>query len=129
MKNKSRPYCRFVPLPKVKLRPAEYWKYTCTMGISGLNGPLTLLEESPRKGHQFCHENLHEVIAIATASIRWQKGKLDVSVVWRRPGIDIIHSGSAYDMTLVDCAPMRFVIWRPLTYDSSKLSCFISKQV
>lgn len=51
--------------PKMKLWPTKYWKYTCTVGIPGLNEPLTLSEESfPLiwNGHQISYQNLNEVI-------------------------------------------------------------------
>lgn len=42
---KSNSHCRFVPQPKIKLRPKEYWEYTCIVSIQRLNGLFTSSEK------------------------------------------------------------------------------------
>ena len=42
------------------------------------------------------------------------KRKLKCSHVWNRLGIDIMHVGSQLYLTIINCGPARFTIWRLL---------------
>ncbi|CAM1312990.1 Uncharacterised protein r2_g2342 [Pycnogonum litorale] len=50
--------------------------------------------------------------SIDPAAVNWKKGRLDVENVWQRVGMDITHSGEKHYLTLIDCGPSRFAIWR-----------------
>lgn len=52
--------------------------------------------------------------SIDPAPVRWEKGSLDVAGVWNRIGMDITHYGRVPFLTLIDCGPSRFAVWRPL---------------
>lgn len=57
---------------------------------------------------------------IDPASVRWEKGSLGVEATWSRVAVDITHyEGSPY-LTLVDCGPGRFAIWRKLRDETGK---------
>ena len=57
--------------------------------------------------------------SIDPAPVKWKKGELSVAAVWERVAMDITHfRGGAY-LTLIDCGPSRFTIWRPLRLQTS----------
>lgn len=57
--------------------------------------------------------------SIDPAPVKWRKGSLDVERVWQRVGMDITHCGGRSYLTLIDCGPSRFSIWRPLRLQTS----------
>ncbi|CAM1330156.1 Uncharacterised protein r2_g3930 [Pycnogonum litorale] len=57
--------------------------------------------------------------SIDPAAVNWKKGRLDVRDVWQRVGMDITHSGGKHYLTLIDCGPSRFAIWRHLRRQDS----------
>ena len=57
--------------------------------------------------------------SIDPAPAKWKAGRLEVETVWKRLGIDITHyRGQAY-LTVIDCGPSRFAIWRLLRRQTS----------
>ncbi|KFD49687.1 LOW QUALITY PROTEIN: hypothetical protein M513_09384 [Trichuris suis] len=52
--------------------------------------------------------------SIDPAPVRWRRGSLSVEKVWQRVGMDITHYGGRPHLSLIDCGPSRFAIWRPL---------------
>ncbi|KFD49052.1 hypothetical protein M513_10100 [Trichuris suis] len=57
--------------------------------------------------------------SIDPAPAKWRHGMLNVPRVWQRLGIDVAHCGSELYLTLIDCGPSRFAIWRRLSQRSS----------
>ena len=57
--------------------------------------------------------------SIDPAPVKWRSGKLDVEAVWSRVGMDITHYRGRSYLSLVDCGPSRFTIWRPLRTQTS----------
>ena len=52
--------------------------------------------------------------SIDPAPVRWQTGSLGVEQTWERLAMDVVkHHGRAY-LSLVDCGPSRYCIWRAL---------------
>ena len=56
-----------------------------------------------------------ECQSIDPAPVSWKAGRLDVCENWRRVAMDVTHLGSRHYLTLIDCGPSRFAIWRPLS--------------
>ena len=52
--------------------------------------------------------------SIDPAPIRWKKGELGVTDNWKRLAMDITHHNGENFLTIIDCGPSRFTIWRPL---------------
>ena len=52
--------------------------------------------------------------SIDPAPVRWRKGKLSTKDNWRRVAMDITHHNGENFLTLIDCGPSRFAVWRPL---------------
>lgn len=55
-----------------------------------------------------------ECCALDPAPIRWKKGKLEVDKNWWRLGMDVTHYEGSHFLSLTDCGPTRFTVWRPL---------------
>ena len=58
--------------------------------------------------------------SIDPAPVRWEKGHLSVRRVWQRVGMDITHCRGQHYLTLIDCGPSRFAIWRRLRMQTSE---------
>ena len=57
--------------------------------------------------------------SIDPAPVKWRPGKLEVSTTWSRVGMDITHYKGRSYLSLVDCGPSRFTLWRPLRAETS----------
>ena len=57
--------------------------------------------------------------SIDPAPVHWRKGKLDVGTNWSRLGMDITHYGGKHFLSLIDCGPSRFAMWRPIRCQDS----------
>lgn len=53
-----------------------------------------------------------ECLTIDPTTIKWDPGHLDCDQTWDRIAIDVTHYGTSKYMTIVDCGPSRFSIWR-----------------
>jgi hypothetical protein len=49
---------------------------------------------------------------IDPAPVRYEKGSLEVDTVWDRVAFDVTHYGTQKFLTLIDCGPSRFAIWK-----------------
>jgi hypothetical protein len=49
---------------------------------------------------------------IDPAPVRYEKGTLEVDTVWERVACDVTHYGTQKFLTLIDCGPSRFAIWK-----------------
>lgn len=58
--------------------------------------------------------------SIDPAPVRWAKGSLSVTDCWSRVSMDICHVGSEHYLTLIDCGPSRYTIWRRLRHQDSE---------
>lgn len=58
--------------------------------------------------------------SIDPAPVKWQHGSLGVSETWQRLAIDFTHyRGNTY-LSIVDCGPSRFCVWRQLRYPNGE---------
>ncbi|XP_045105468.1 uncharacterized protein LOC123500980, partial [Portunus trituberculatus] len=55
-----------------------------------------------------------ECQSIDPAPAKWQKGELGVPNIWDRVSMDICHVHNEHYLTLIDCGPTRYAIWRKL---------------
>ena len=55
-----------------------------------------------------------ECQSIDPSPVHWPEGSLDVEETWRRVAMDITHYKGTHFLTLIDCGPTRFAIWRRL---------------
>ncbi|MPC48171.1 putative Pol polyprotein [Portunus trituberculatus] len=57
--------------------------------------------------------------SIDPAPVKWNKGSFSVEGIWQWIGMDITHCRGRSYLTLIDCGPSRFTIWRPLRLQTS----------
>ncbi|KRY25976.1 Pol polyprotein [Trichinella spiralis] len=50
---------------------------------------------------------------------KWKRGSLEVAEVWQRVGMDVTHVRGRPYLTLIDCGPSRFAVWRRLRVQCS----------
>ena len=56
-----------------------------------------------------------ECQSLDPAPVSWKAGRLDICENWRRVGMDMTQRGGRHYLTLIDCGPSQFAIWRPLS--------------
>ena len=76
--------------------------------------------QTTRRSAQQVVSECKECQSIDPASVKWRKGSLEVTRVWQRVAIDITHLGARRFLTLIDCGPSRFAVWRELQSQTSK---------
>lgn len=57
--------------------------------------------------------------SVDPAPVKWRTGSLEVEEVWHRVGMDIVHAKGNLYLSLIDCGPSRFAIWRNIRSHSS----------
>ncbi|XP_065650805.1 uncharacterized protein LOC136078924 [Hydra vulgaris] len=72
-----------------------------------------------RKDVEECVRKCCQCNSIDPAPIKWENGVLDVPDTWYRIACDVTHKGSPY-LTMIDCGPSRFAIWRKLPREDTK---------
>ena len=51
--------------------------------------------------------------------VRWEHGQLSVEKTWERLALDITYVGNFPYLSMIDCGPSRFTIWRKVTNESA----------
>ena len=57
--------------------------------------------------------------SIDPAPVRWKHGNLEVKRTWERLAMDVTHFRGRQYLTLVDCGPSRYAIWRELRHSEA----------
>jgi hypothetical protein len=70
-----------------------------------------------------------ECLTIDPSSIKWEPGHLDCEHNWYRLAIDVTHYGKNKFMTIVDCGPSRFCIWRQISNETKDQVLKVLKEV
>ena len=93
---------------------------------SGHPGVRRTLYFVKRREPQVTRRQVHDIVvscqvcrSINPAPVKWRKGHLGVDGVWQRVEMDITHFEGRHYLTLVDCGPSRFAVWRPLKLQTS----------
>lgn len=60
---------------------------------------------------------------IDPAPVRWEHGTLGVDHEWDRLAMDVTHLGNKTYLTIVDCGPGRFALWRLISSDTAECIC------
>ena len=61
--------------------------------------------------------------SIDPAPTRWRHGSLEVERTWERLAMDVTHFRGKHYLTLVDCGPSRYAIWREIRHsDASQIT-------
>ena len=57
--------------------------------------------------------------SIDPAPVRWEKGELSVKENWSRLACDVTHFRGDAFLSLIDCGPSRFAIWKPVANEAT----------
>ena len=52
--------------------------------------------------------------SVDPAPVKWTRGELNVDKIWYRVCMDITHVKGYHYLTLIDCGPTWFAVWRRL---------------
>ena len=74
---------------------------------------------TPRAAVKIAIKTCEECQSIDPAPVHWEKGTLEVDDNLQRMGMDITHYGAHHFLTLTDCGPSRFSIWRQVARKDS----------
>jgi transposase InsO family protein/ribonuclease HI len=61
-----------------------------------------------------------ECASIDPAPVKYEKGELEVAGVWTRLACDVTHYREKKYVTIVDCGPSRFAIWKAIKNEESE---------
>ena len=64
-------------------------------------------------------DQCHVCRQIDPAPVTWEKGALEVTDTWKRLATDITHYNGVAYLTIIDCGPSRFAIWRRLRNETA----------
>ena len=53
------------------------------------------------------------------APVRWDHGSVEVEEIWSRVACDITHLNGQCYLTIIDCGPSRYAIWRKVSGEDS----------
>ena len=88
------------------------------MGHSGVERTIYFVRRRhphvTRKQVQEIVRSCEECSSIDPAPQRWTRGSLIMPNVWERLGMDVTHFNGKHYLTLIDCGPSRFTLWREL---------------
>ena len=76
--------------------------------------------QATRRSAQQVVNECVECQSIDPASVKWRKGSLGVERVWQRVAMDITHVGARHFLTVIDCGPSRFAVWREIRSQTSE---------
>ena len=74
-------------------------------------------------------KNCRECQSIDPSSTRIDGGELNVPDDWRRVAVDVTHYGLQKYLTIVDCGPSRFAIWRIIRSEAETEVVSVLRQV
>lgn len=101
-----------------RLSPEHINDVHCQSGHPGVNRTLyfaRLVDPSvSRRAVKSVVGSCNTCRSIDPAPVRWKKGILSVKRNWDRIAMDITHYNGRHFLTLIDCGPSRFSLWRPL---------------
>eukprot|EP00096_Caligus_rogercresseyi_P010540 TRINITY_DN3890_c0_g1_i1.p1 TRINITY_DN3890_c0_g1~~TRINITY_DN3890_c0_g1_i1.p1 ORF type:complete len:374 (-),score=6.81 TRINITY_DN3890_c0_g1_i1:9-1130(-) len=82
---------------------------------TGAEVPLSLVKDIVK--------SCSECSSIDPASKQCGVGSLSVDENWQRLAVDVTHVGNVKFLTIVDCGPSRFAVWRALNSESETEVC------
>ena len=70
-----------------------------------------------------------DCMSIDPAPTQWNKGELGVADNWQRLSADVTHYKQERFLTLVDCGPSRFAIWRKIPSEDASVVVAAFEQI
>ena len=86
----------------------------------------------PHVSKQEVKEIIHNCVPCQTidpAPLRHQPGELQVTENWRRIALDSTHLEGKCYLTVVDCGPSRFIIWRKIRTENAADVVYHMRQI
>jgi hypothetical protein len=133
------------PLTRVKNHWLQQVKATCCVSNMeeirkvhnanhlGVKSTLYLAQqadgETRKEDVELVVRNCAKCQSIDPAPVRWNHGSLGVGSNWDRLACDVTHYGRLKFLTVVDCGPSRFAIWRELQSESAECIAEQLKQI
>lgn len=74
-------------------------------------------------------KSCRECASVDPAPIKWEKGELNVDQNWKRLAVDVTHYGHDLYMTIVDCGPSRFTLWRRIIRETAQVVVNVFEQI
>uniref|UniRef100_A0A5S6QEJ5 Integrase catalytic domain-containing protein n=1 Tax=Trichuris muris TaxID=70415 RepID=A0A5S6QEJ5_TRIMR len=98
-------------------------QFHCLSGHPGVKRTLYFVKRSdPTISERLVSQvvnNCDVCRSVDPAKVKWRHGSLHVERIWQRVSMDITHFRGRICLTLIDCGPSRYAIWRPLKCHSS----------
>lgn len=66
-------------------------------------------------------KNCPACLSIDPNPIIWENGDLSCKRVWSRIAIDVVHYGGKKYLSLIDCGPSKYAIWRLVSDETSEV--------
>lgn len=66
---------------------------------------------------------------IDPAPVRWENSELSVEETWARLASDVTHHEGVPYLTLVDCGPSRFCVWRQMRNETAETAVKLLEQI
>ena len=57
--------------------------------------------------------------SVDPSTVHWEKGNLDVELNWDRIACDVTHNQGNIHLTMIDCGPSRYAIWRKIANEKA----------
>ena len=78
---------------------------------------------------EFVVKNCRECQSTDLSGVRINGGELSVEEDWKRLALDVTHHGCQKYLTIVDCGPNRFAIWRNIQNESEGQVVSVLRQI
>ena len=131
-------------VPREWLKP-EVWRSSTACGAQATAGAVDVRAVHESSGHPGIRRTLYfarrqdrsvtrrqarevvktceECLTVDPAPVKWTPGTLSVGRVWQRLAVDVTHVGRTPYLSMVDCGPSRFALWRQLRSEDSTSIC------
>lgn len=123
-------------VPQAWLREVKETKIVCSMIGPSLEdmhrqhhfGVQRTLHLARQVNPQVTRDEVERVVracsqcnSIDPAPMKWRKGSLSVKNCWERVAVDTTHYGADMYLTLIDCGPSRYTVWRRISSESASV--------
>jgi hypothetical protein len=96
----------------------HHFGFKRTLYLLKLRYPKAVINE--HQVHQVIRQ-CSKCLSLDPAPIKWTHGELQVKHNWRRLACDVTHYQGSQYLTVVDCGPSRFSIWRKIMNESAAM--------
>ena len=78
---------------------------------------------------EFVVKNFRDCQSIDPSAVRINGGELSVEEDWKRLPLDVTHHGCQKYLTIIDCGPSQFAIWRNIQNESENQVASVLRQI